>query len=64
MALLSMMTRMIQLRLYALAVMIWLYLRIPTLPSVAGHMPHMYITDQKWTVGLLKILDDMNAQCT
>jgi hypothetical protein len=29
--------------------------------SVAGHVPLMYTTDQKWTVGLLKILDDMNA---
>ncbi len=30
------------------------------IPSVAGHVPLMYTTDQKWTVGLLKILDDMN----
>jgi hypothetical protein len=34
---------------------------IPTIPSVAGHVPLMYTTDQKWTVGLLKILDDINA---
>ena len=34
---------------------------IPTISSVAGHVPLMYTTDQKWTVGLLKILDDMNA---
>jgi hypothetical protein len=26
---------------------------IPTFPSVAGHVPLMYTTDQKWTVGLL-----------
>ena len=34
---------------------------IPTILSDAGHVPLMYTTDQKWTVGLLKILDDMNA---
>ncbi len=34
---------------------------IPTISLVAGHVPLMYTTDQKWTVGLLKILDDMNA---
>ena len=34
---------------------------IPTLPSVAKHVPLMYTTDQKWTVDLLKIIDDMNA---
>jgi hypothetical protein len=28
---------------------------IPTLPSVAEDVPLMYTTDQKWTVGLLKI---------
>jgi hypothetical protein len=34
---------------------------IPTIPFDAGHVPLMYTTDLKWTVGLLKILDDMNA---
>ena len=34
---------------------------IPTIPSVAGNVPLMYTTDQKWTVGLLNILDNTNA---
>jgi hypothetical protein len=34
---------------------------ITTIPLVTGHVPLMYTIDQKWTVGLLKILDNMNA---
>jgi hypothetical protein len=34
---------------------------ISTISLVAGRVPLMYTTDQKWTVGLLKNLNDMNA---
>jgi hypothetical protein len=34
---------------------------ITTIPLVTGHVPLMYTIDQKWTVGLLKILYNMNA---